>query len=272
MELFVREPASGQGRRRGIWVWKERDASATPRRPGSVVWGEIRIHFEAAGAPAQTAARTGAGAESALIRPTTQAAAEDGEGVTSPAVPGERGSRLGGVLAALLGAASLLAGDPALAATSQTATSSVSVNIAPAIEVVSWPPSAFTLSSAATPGTPVVSQPLNFTVKSNASWGIQVQSDSSDGRLREFDTGLGAYVMNGKTTNNSLQWGLTDSGPWTNLSSSPVPLFTAQSATGEAGASVAFLVRFTPTFSDQPLTTTGHEYRIQLTYTAAVGY
>src|SRR5690606_918180 len=90
-------------------------------------------------------------------------------------------------LAAILGVVfTLVVGQTAYADETDTGTTTVSFNVAEAIEVTSWPTATFTLSDAGTPGVPVVSEVFSVTVKSNASWGLQVSTDSIDGSLREF--------------------------------------------------------------------------------------
>ena len=156
------------------------------------------------------------------------------------------------------------------AAKTDIGTTTVKFNIAEAIEVVSWPAPEFTLSTTAVPGVPVVSGWLYVSVKSNASWGLQISSDDEEGRLREYDPGMGAYVMLGRRT-SPLEWAADLSGPWSHVSSTPTTMFTNQPPTGEDGATVGFLLRVVPSFDDEPLPP-GREYRIVLTYTAGVGF
>lgn len=177
-----------------------------------------------------------------------------------------------GIMGLLVVWAMVLAGTlGATAASSQTSMTEVMLNIAEAIEVVSWPEASLTLSSVATPGEPVVSGALRFTVKCNSTWGIQVQSDESTGKLREFNVGTASYVTEGKISQKAVEWGLTTSGPWTGVSSSLTSIVTNKPATGDVGTAVTFYLRYVPGFNDVPLTGDGI-YRIVLTYTAAVGY
>ena len=158
----------------------------------------------------------------------------------------------------------------AWAATTDVGTTTVSFNIAEAIEVTSWPAAAFTLSETAVPGVPVVSQTLSIVVRSNAAWGLQISSDESLGMLREYDRSLGGYVVGGQML-GPLEWATNVNGPWTPVSSTPTNMFTNLPPTGEQGATVGFVLRVTPSFDDQPLSA-GRVYRIVLTYTAGVGF
>lgn len=180
--------------------------------------------------------------------------------------------RRGAGLALILGALLLGSAPVTQAAATESSTTTVTVNIADAIEVVAWPPASFTLSSAAIPGVPVVSGGLGITVKSNSTWGVQLSTDSETGKLREWDSTASEYVVDGKQSAQPLQWATHTAGPWTNLSSTPATVYTNQPATGEAGRTVSFLVRLTPTFDDVRLTTAGRDYRATLQYTVAVGY
>src|SRR5690606_35752884 len=101
-------------------------------------------------------------------------------------------SRLGQAFGLLLaGALIVTAAESGWAASSQSGATTVTFNIAESIEVTSWPASAFTLASTATPGVPVVSGALNISVRSNTEWGLQISSDNDFGELREFDTFAG---------------------------------------------------------------------------------
>ena len=88
--------------------------------------------------------------------------------------------------------------------------------------------------------------------------------------MREFDPGIGAYVLDGRRT-SSMEWSTDPAGPWTQISSTPTTMFTNQPPTGEDGTTVGFVLRVTPSFDDEPLPA-GREYRIVLTYTAGVGF
>lgn len=158
----------------------------------------------------------------------------------------------------------------ASAASVETGSTVVTFNVAPAIEVTAWPASDLLLATEAVPGVPVVSAPLAMTVKSNAEWGVRIQSDTPGGVLLEFDTMSQAYVLDGLET-GPVEWATEMGGPWTPLSTSAVPILSMQPPTGEDGVTVSFLLRVTPDFDARPLAGT-RIYRIVLTYTAGVGY
>ncbi|HHW09067.1 MAG TPA: hypothetical protein GXX29_03730 [Firmicutes bacterium] len=157
------------------------------------------------------------------------------------------------------------------AASSQSNSTEVSLNIAEAIEVVSWPEATMLLTSNAVPGQEVVSEALRFTVRCNSQWGIQVQSDETNGKLREYNTTTGQYVTDGRESQRGVEWGITQNGPWTPLSSTPTIMITNQAATGEIGSTISFYLRYLPGFNDVRLGA-DRIYRLVLTYTAAVGY
>lgn len=157
-----------------------------------------------------------------------------------------------------------------LAAEMGSGTTTVTFSIAEAIEVTSWPAASFTLASDAAPGVPAVSQPLRISVKANSSWGVQISSDSDSGHLREYDTNIGAYGIEGSEV-GPVEWALNIDGPWTRLNSMASSILSGQSPTGEEGASRSFILRVTPDFDVRPLPD-GRVYRMVLTYTVGVGY
>ncbi len=166
---------------------------------------------------------------------------------------------------------SLLGGGQAWGAVSQTASTEVTMNIAAAIEVVSWPDAAVLLTGAAVPGQAVVSNALRFTGRCNSTWGIHGKSDDASGTVREFNVATSQYVADGKTSQRGLEWGPAAAGPWVTLSSTSALFTTNQPATTEAGATASLYLRYLPGFNDTPLGA-DRAYRIVLTYTAAVGY
>jgi hypothetical protein len=157
------------------------------------------------------------------------------------------------------------------AATTQTNSTSLTLNIGEAIEVVSWPDASLNLDSSAVPGEEVVSGPLRFTVKCNSEWGIEVKSDEPTGKLQEFDPDTSAYVTDGRTSQRALEWSPSASGPWSPLGSMSSNIVTSQPSTGEEGSQVECFLRYRAGFNDIRLTE-GHVYRTVLTYTATVGY
>lgn len=165
----------------------------------------------------------------------------------------------------------LFAGGSALATTTQTAITAVTMNVAEAIEVVSWPDAAVLLTNAAVPGQPVISSALHFTVRCNSTWGIQIKSDEAAGKLREYDTTKNEYVADGRLSQRGLEWSGATSGPWTRVSSTLSSIVTNQPATEESGSTVSLYLRYNPGFNDIPLGA-DRTYHITLTYTASVGY
>jgi hypothetical protein len=157
------------------------------------------------------------------------------------------------------------------AETTDVGTSQVTFNIGKAIEVVSWPIFSVSLDSEGAPGQASVSDVLSFTVKSNATWSLQIQSDSEGGKLREYSISESAYVESGKVSQNALEWGLTPDGNWYPISDESGTVYSSQPATGDTGATVSMYVRYVPGFNDVPLDS-GFVYRSVLTYTATVGY
>src|SRR5690606_20606981 len=89
-------------------------------------------------------------------------------------------------LVAMIGVLAVLPSPSHAAATpSDTGTTTVSFNIAEAIEVTGWPSAAFSLSDAGVPGAPTVSDVMSISVRSNTTWGLQVSSDNDGGLMRE---------------------------------------------------------------------------------------
>ncbi|NMB26312.1 MAG: hypothetical protein GX986_12360 [Firmicutes bacterium] len=147
----------------------------------------------------------------------------------------------------------------------------VAVNIAESIAVVAWPDGFLNLATNAMPGDVIISPPLSLTVKANSTWGVEISCDVADGRMQEFDPGLGAYVPDGRVVTEPLEWSTSPSGPWQPLSTSPRPLVATQAATGDGGAEVGFYLRFAASYGDMPAKM-GREYRITMHYTAGLSY
>lgn len=147
----------------------------------------------------------------------------------------------------------------------------VAVNIAESIAVVAWPEGFLNLASLAMPGDVIISPPLSLTVKANSTWGVEISCDVADGRMQEFDPGLGAYIPDGRVVTQPLEWSTSPSGPWQPLSTAPRSLVASQAATGDSGAKVAFYVRFAASYGDLPAEI-GREYRMTLHYTAGLNY
>ena len=147
----------------------------------------------------------------------------------------------------------------------------VAVNIAESIAVVTWPDAFLNLASNVTPGEVIISPPLGLVVKANSTWGVEISCDLVDGRMQEFDVGMDAYVPDGRVVSQPLQWSTSGSGPWHPLSTSPSSLVAGQAATGDGGADVQFYLRFAASYGDLPVAV-GREYRLTLHYTAGLSY
>ncbi|NLA58679.1 MAG: hypothetical protein GX855_07250 [Firmicutes bacterium] len=173
--------------------------------------------------------------------------------------------------AALLAVLVMLATGKVQAATQETNMTTVAVNIAESIAVVSWPEGYIDLARNAVPGEETISPALVVKVKANSPWGIEISSDLATGRMREYDLGTGTYLSDGASLTHPLQWATSPGGPWTDLSSTPSSIVSSQPPTGEAGKEVLFYLRLLPDYGDKPLGA-GREYRILLRYTVGLNY
>ena len=149
--------------------------------------------------------------------------------------------------------------------------SSVTVTIAPALEVVQWPDPMVILATGLAPGASQVAGPLGFSLRANAPWVIQVSSQSGGGHLREYDTNSSSYVSSGHALSRPVQWSLSETGPWTPLTDSPVDLYDG-GPTGDSGVQRQLYLRTEATFDDVPLGSPGREYRLDLGYTVSLVY
>ncbi len=141
-------------------------------------------------------------------------------------------------------------------------------------------PADVSLGTALDAGTTTTSAQQSVVVSSNQSWGLRIQSDLADGRMRQWNGS--AYVASPRNLTNPLTWGLTSLGgipqtpSYTALTSSPTTVVTAQGATGcvlglACGTTtVGIRQRLTTTFSDRRVSP--DTYRLRVTYTASHGY
>ncbi|HHV94333.1 MAG TPA: hypothetical protein GXX47_07345 [Firmicutes bacterium] len=157
------------------------------------------------------------------------------------------------------------------AGTQASNSTTIAVNIAESIAVVSWPDAFIDLTRNAVPGQEITSPALAIKVKANSLWGIEISSDLPNGRMREFDLATGAYVSDGASLTHPLQWSTSPTGPWHDLSSTPSSIVSSQPPTGDAGKDVVFYLRLRPDYGDKPLAA-GRDYRIVLQYTAGLNY
>jgi len=143
-------------------------------------------------------------------------------------------------------------------------------------------PAAYALGSTLNAGTTTTSPEQVLEVSSTASWGVRIQTDLIDGRMKQFSGG--AYVSSGRILANPLTWGLTSIA-----GSSQTPVYSALSSTpatvvaGQPGHCVQVAVslvcssstvgvrhRLTPSFTDRRVAP--HSYRTLVTYTASHGF
>ena len=159
----------------------------------------------------------------------------------------------------------------ALAGSQQTDTITVAVTIAESIEMVPWPGGLLQLSAAAVPDQAVISPPVSLKVRANAPWGLEIRSNMSDGRMKEFDKTAAAYVSGGAMLTNPLQWSTSPGGPWNDLSGDASSIVSSQPPSGKDGKDGVFYLRLEPDYEDLPLPE-GRDYRIMLQYTAGLSY
>lgn len=148
----------------------------------------------------------------------------------------------------------------------------VAVNIAESIAVVAWPDGFLDLDRGIMPGEEVVSPLLTIGVKANSLWGIEISCDLPDGRMKEYDQELGAYVPDGSLVTHPMEWSAaSSSGPWEPLSVAPSSIVANQTPTGDSGEEVKFYLRFVADYGDRPLPP-GLDYRIVVQYTAGLNF
>ncbi|HEY8416552.1 MAG TPA: hypothetical protein VIK93_00800, partial [Limnochordales bacterium] len=153
------------------------------------------------------------------------------------------------------------------ASQASTSTTTVSFTILPAIEVLAWP--APTLSLSGSPENHAVVGPLEFLVRANAPWSLSLHSDVINGRMREYDPASGVYVPSGHVLAQALEWGLSPNGPWSPVTDSSTRVVTGMPPTDSEGMVVRLYLRQSTSFDDVMLPP-GREYRMVLTYTAAL--
>lgn len=166
---------------------------------------------------------------------------------------------------ALLAAGLLAAAAPAHAV---TGTQSVTADVANTLEATF--PGAYAFGNIVPGATGSTSPTQTVTVKSNASWGMQISSDIADGRMTEH-TGAG-YAASPNVLTNALQWRITapQSTSFAAVSSTPATMTSAQGVTGDSGTAVNVLLKQIASFSDPRVNP--NSYRVELTYDASQGY
>jgi len=155
------------------------------------------------------------------------------------------------------------------ASQASTSTTTVSFTILPAIEVLAWP--APTLSFSGSPENDAVVGPLQFQVRANAVWSLSLRSDLVGGRMQEYDLNTGDYVYSGRVLTRALEWSLSPTGPWSPVDDTTIRLVSGMPPTDASGVVVQLYLR-QPTSFDDVILPPGREYRMVLTYTAALSY
>jgi len=175
-----------------------------------------------------------------------------------------------GVLLAAVAAA------PAASAAT-TATGTQAITGTPTAQLVATFPSAYSFGTLTVGGSGNTSTEQVVNVKSNASWGVKISSDQTAGKMREWDGS--AYVASGFILANPLQWALTTlagtpvgSPSYANLSSTATSVTTGQAATGDTGVNVGTTFNQLVSYADNASLTTGHSYRVLVTYDAEQGF
>lgn len=165
-----------------------------------------------------------------------------------------------------------LAGLMPSSATAATGTQAVTLDVAPTLTATF--PTAYDFGDIA-PGAAQVSPAQTVNVRSNATWGLRISSDLTDGRMAEFDAG--AYIpVGGRTLALPLNWrlgslaGVSQATTFVPVTAVPAPVTLAQGPTSDAGVDVGVLLNQTLSFADQRLGNAG-DYRILLSYTASQG-
>ena len=168
-------------------------------------------------------------------------------------------------------AAAVLA--PAVPAHAVTGQQSVTADVANTLEATF--PSAYAWGDLVPGPSGNTSAAQSLTVKSNALWGVQVSTDLSDGRMKEFN-GSAYVAVTPKILTNPLQWrlsvlgGVAQGTSFAALSSTPASATSSQGITGDSGTALGFLLHQVASYADQRVSP--NLYRVQLTYDAAQGY
>lgn len=136
------------------------------------------------------------------------------------------------------------------------------------------------LGTALDAGTTTTSGQQDVVVSSNQSWGLRIQSDLADGRMKQWNGS--AYVSAPRILTNPLRWGLTSLAgaplvpTYTALTSTPTTVIGTQPATGCVlglaclTTTVGIRHRLTTTFADRRVSP--DSYRVRVTYTASHGF
>ncbi len=141
-------------------------------------------------------------------------------------------------------------------------------------------PGELSLGSALDAGTTTTSGQQDVVVSSNQSWGLRIQSDLADGRMKQWNGA--SYVGSPRILTNPLRWALTSlagvpvAPTYAGLTSTPTTVLTGQPTTGCVlgltclTTTVGIRHRLTTTFADRRVSP--DSYRVRVTYTASHGF
>ena len=174
---------------------------------------------------------------------------------------------------ALAGLAALTLASTAGAATSASGSQSVTADVANTLEATF--PGAYAWGSLDAGGTGAISDEQVVNVRSNASWGVQVASDISDGRMTEW-TGAAYVTPTPKVLTNALEWRMSSLGgvaqgtSFASLSNVQALVTGTQAATTDAGVDVGLRYRQAISYADE--SAGSNDYRALVSFDVAQGY
>lgn len=177
------------------------------------------------------------------------------------------------VATGVAGLAVLTLAGSAAGATSATGSQSVTADVANTLEATF--PGAYAWGSLDAGGTGAISAEQVVNVRSNASWGVQVASDISDGRMTEW-TGAAYVTPTPKVLTNALEWRLSSLGgvaqgtSFAALSSVQALLTGTRPATADAGVDVGLRYRQAISYADE--NAGSNDYRALVSFDVAQGY
>jgi hypothetical protein len=174
---------------------------------------------------------------------------------------------------AFAGLAVLTLAATAGAATSAAGSQSVTADVANTLEATF--PGAYAWGSLDAGGTGTISDEQVVNVRSNASWGVQVASDVSDGRMTEW-TGAAYVTPTPKVLTNDLEWRMSSLGgvaqgtSFASLSNVQALVTGTQPTTSDAGVDVGLRYRQAISYADE--SAGSNDYRVLVSFDVAQGY
>lgn len=140
-------------------------------------------------------------------------------------------------------------------------------------------PVAYSLGSSLNAGTTTTSSEQILRISSTASWGVRIQTDLADGRMKQFNGST--YLTSGQILTNPLGWALvsiagTPQTPsYTALSSAPATVVTGRPANCLLNllctdSTIGVRHRLTTSFADRRVAP--HSYRALVTYSVSHGF